>query len=80
MASTKATNEPGIQFIEGIKGSHYRVQIRLKSCPHLSKNFDVRLKKLLSLQMKGCTMVGRYLKLGPKGALEAVTKTMDTHT
>lgn len=40
MASTKATKEPGIQFIEGIKGSYYRVQIRLKGCPHLSKNYD----------------------------------------
>lgn len=40
MASTKATKEPGIQFIEGIKGSYYRVQIRLKGCPHLSKNHD----------------------------------------
>lgn len=40
MTITKATKEPGIQYIEGIKGSHYRVQIRLKGCPHLSKNFD----------------------------------------
>jgi integrase len=40
MAITKATKEPGIQLIEGTKGSHYRVQIRLKGCPHLSKNFE----------------------------------------
>jgi integrase len=40
MTSTKATKEPGIQFIEGIKRSYYRVQIRLKGCPHLSKNHD----------------------------------------
>lgn len=30
MALTKATKEPGIQFIERIKGSYYRVQIKLK--------------------------------------------------
>ncbi len=40
MANTKATKEQGIQFIERIKGSYYRVQIRLKGCPHLSKNHD----------------------------------------
>jgi hypothetical protein len=44
MALTKATKEPGIQFIEGIKGSYYRVQIRLKGRPHLSKTL-IRLKK-----------------------------------
>lgn len=40
MAITKATKEPGIQFIEGIKRSYYRLQIRLKGRPHFSKNFD----------------------------------------
>lgn len=40
MSITKATKEPGIQQIEGSKGSYYRVQIRLKGSPHLSKNFD----------------------------------------
>lgn len=40
MAKTKATKEPGIQIIEGTRGSYYRVQIRLKGCPHISKNFD----------------------------------------
>lgn len=40
MTITKATKEPGIQLTQGIKGSYYRVQIRLKGCPHLSKNFD----------------------------------------
>ncbi|HRD55195.1 MAG TPA: hypothetical protein PLC42_02245 [Parachlamydiaceae bacterium] len=57
MKSTKATKEPGIQFIEGIKRSHYRVQIRLKGCPHLSKNFDLfedakqwKRKKIAALQ------------------------------
>lgn len=44
MATNKATKEPGIQYIEGIKGSYYRVQIRLKGCPHLSKNFDIFLE------------------------------------
>jgi hypothetical protein len=40
MIITRATKESGIQFIQGVKGSYYRVQIRLKVCPHLSKNFD----------------------------------------
>ena len=40
MSTTKATKEPGIQHIEGSKRSYYRVQIRLKGSPHLSKNFD----------------------------------------
>ncbi len=35
-----ATKEPGITKVTGIKGVHYRVQIRLKGCRHLSKNFD----------------------------------------
>lgn len=37
MAKTK---EPGITKIEGVKGCHYRVQIRIKNGEHLSKNFD----------------------------------------
>ncbi len=40
MIITRATKESGIQFIQGTKGSYYRVQIRLKGCPHLSKNFE----------------------------------------
>jgi integrase len=41
---TKATKEPGIQLIEGSRGSYYRVQIRVKGCPHLSRNFETFLK------------------------------------
>lgn len=37
MAKTK---EPGITKIEGAKGFHYRVQIRIKNGEHLSKNHD----------------------------------------
>lgn len=37
MASTK---EPGITKIEGVKGTSYRVQIRIKNGEHLSKNFS----------------------------------------
>lgn len=37
MAKTK---EPGITKIEGVKGSSYRVQIRIKNGEHLSKNFE----------------------------------------
>lgn len=37
MAKTK---EPGITKIDGVKGCHYRVQIRIKNGEHLSKNFD----------------------------------------
>lgn len=44
MAKTKATKEPGIQLIEGSRGPYYRVQIRVKGCPHLSKNFETFLK------------------------------------
>lgn len=44
MAKTKATKEPGIQLIEGTRGSYYRVQIRVKGCPHLSRNFETFLK------------------------------------
>lgn len=43
MTKTKATKEPGIQHIEGVKSSHYRVQIRLKGCEPVSKNFDTFL-------------------------------------
>jgi len=34
------TQEPGITKIEGVKGSSYRVQIRIKNGEHLSKNFE----------------------------------------
>jgi hypothetical protein len=34
------TQEPGITKIEGVKGTSYRVQIRIKNGEHLSKNFD----------------------------------------
>lgn len=44
MARTKATKEPGIQLIEGSRGSYYRAQIRVKGCPHLSRNFETFLK------------------------------------
>ena len=34
------TQEPGITKNEGVKGSSYRVQIRIKNGEHLSKNFE----------------------------------------
>lgn len=35
-----ANKKPGIKKITGVKDTYYRVQIRLKGCEHLSKNFD----------------------------------------
>jgi len=34
------TQEPGITKIEGVKGTSYRVQIRIKNGEHLSRNFE----------------------------------------